>query len=475
VTAPQRHGEWSITRRLSVAFALASLLLMSTVGVFLSVALEQQLEEEHLIFLTNDVAMIRARLAAAGDEIPLTDNQPLKQSIVPVGSRLRIAIFAGEKNLLAPAPWLDIRLSDLPAAADKGERLDTSMTWRAADGKYYRLVTAWAGVGGGADKAMIALALDVSLEQRLLAGYRNTLIITLLLAVLGAALIGHVVSRQGLAPIRRIAAAANAITSSQLDRKLDASDAPTELYELIVAFNRMLDRLRESFDRLSQFSSDLAHELRTPINNLLGEAQVALSRPRSAEDYRAVLESGVEEFERLSKMIENMLFLARADGAESVIAPQRLDALAELEKVAEFYQLVADDSGVRIECTGAATVWADPLLLRRAINNLLSNALRYTADGAVILLETAVNADGTVTIAVKNPGTGIAAAHRSRIFDRFYRADAARERSVEGAGLGLAIVRTIMQLHGGSVGVTSEAGGLTTFTLMFPAAPRDTV
>jgi two-component system heavy metal sensor histidine kinase CusS len=468
----QRSGQWSITRRLSVAFAIASLLLMSTVGVYLSSALERQLEQEHLVFLANDIAMIRARLAGAKDGIAVVDDQPLKRSMAPVGSRLRIAIFDGTQNILEPAPWLEIDFKTLPPPVAVDAAPEFAATWQSPDGKYYRIVSASAMAGRAAPRQLtIALALDVSLEQRLLAGYRNTLLVTLIFAVLGAAVIGYAVSRQGLAPIRRIATAANEITSSQLDRKLAVADAPTELHELIVAFNRMLDRLRESFDRLSQFSSDLAHELRTPINNLMGEAQVALSRPRSAEDYRAVLESGVEEFERLSRMIENMLFLARADGAESVIAASRLDARDELEKVAEFYQLVADDSGVRIQCAGAAAVWADPLLFRRAISNLLSNALRYTADGGVILMEAAAGAGGAVTIAVKNPGAGIAAAHIPRIFDRFYRADAARERSVEGAGLGLAIVRTIMQLHGGSVSAASEAAGMTVFTLTFPAAP----
>ena len=467
-------GQWSITRRLSVYFALSSLVLMSSVGIYLSKALDNQLVQEHLVFLGNDIAAIRARLANANGDFSGGAQSGLKQLITPVGSRLRIAIFDAGKNILLPGPWLDMPHSALPEAAPVGQPVTASVMWLSAEGQHFRVISAWAKLGPGDGRGvMIALALDVTLEQRLLAGYRNTILLTLLVAVLAAAIIGYLVSRQGLQPIRRIAMVANEITSSQLDRRLGFSDSPIELHELIHAFNRMLDRLRDSFDRLSQFSSDIAHELRTPINNLMGETQVALSRPRSAEDYRGVLESAVEEFERLSRMIESMLFLARADGAESVIAPAPLDARQELEKVAEFYQLVADESSVRIECHGQSAVWADPQLLRRAINNLVSNALRYTRNGQVIRLEAHSHADGATTISVMNPGVGISAAHLPRIFDRFYRADVAREHTSEGAGLGLSIVRMIMQLHGGTVTVSSEVDELTIFSIWFPRHRQD--
>ena len=444
---------------------------MSSVGVFLSKALDRQLNDEHLVFLGNDIANIRTRLAEPSGDLPLSEETRLRQVTTPVGSRLRIAIFDEQNNALVPAPWPNVPFEILPAPAAIGAAVADSVMWRSPEGKHYRIVTAMAGVGQApARKVMIALALDISLEHRLLAAYRNTLLVTLLLAVLCSAVIGYMVARQGLAPIRRIATAANEITSARLDKRLELEDSPTELRELIGAFNGMLDRLRESFVRLSRFSSDLAHEFRTPINNLMGEAQVSLSRARSAEEYRSVLESSVEELERLSRMVENMLFLARADNAQSVIAAELFDARAELEKIAEFYQVMADESGVRIQCEGAAKVRADPLLFRRAVSNLLSNALRHTAGGGRIVMAAARNADGSVTVAVKNPGPGIAAEHTARIFDRFYRVDPAREKSSEGAGLGLAIVRTIMQLHGGSVSVTSEPGGTTTFALWFPAA-----
>ncbi len=464
---------WSITRRLSVYFAFSSLVLMSAVGLYLSIALDRQLEHEHLSFLASDIANVRARLADSAAGTSPERAERLRQIVMnPIGSRLHIAVFDLQNHPLSDAPWLAVPFAELPAPVAAGETVDRSMLWSSPDGSTYRIVTALAAPGGGqAHSVMIALGLDVSIEQRLLAGYRRTMLLALLIAVLLSAVIGYAVARQGLLPVRRIASAANRISSTRLDERLSLAEAPTELLELIAAFNGMLDRLHESFERLSQFSSDLAHELRTPINNLMGEAQVALSRARVADEYRAVLESGVEEFERLSRMIENMLFLARADGDQPSIATVSIEARAELEKIAEFYQLIADESGVRIACEGAAGVNADPLLFRRAVSNLLSNALRYTAAGAQIVMKAMRNADGSATVSVSNPGAGIAAEHIERIFDRFYRVDPAREKTSEGAGLGLAIVRTIMQLHHGTVSARSDSGGMTTFALWFPAPP----
>lgn len=469
---PLRFKHWSITHRLSLYFALSSLVLMSSTGIYLSTTLDRRLDEEHATFLAQDIDVIRDRLASVKSGTALTDDPRWRQGITPVGSRLHLTIFSEQEEVLLPAPSLTMPLSALPSPAQIGQRANRSIMWTSPDGKHYRIAAAWANVGREqAQRVLIALALDVSLEYRVLAGYHDTLFITLLIAVLCSAIIGYAVTRRGLSPIRRIAKAANEITSTQLDKKLELEGSPAELRELVLAFNSMLDRLHESFSRLSQFSSDLAHELRTPMNNLMGEAQVALSRVRSADEYRGVLESSVEELERLSRMTENMLFLAHADYSEAIISPACLDAREELEKLAEFYQLAADESGARIICAGNVKVYADPILFRRAISNLLSNALRYSAKGGEIVIEARSETDGSVTVAVKNPGPGISPEHLTRIFDRFYRIEPAREKSRDGAGLGLAIVRTIMRLHGGAVSVASTPNEFTVFTLRFPAAP----
>jgi two-component system heavy metal sensor histidine kinase CusS len=446
-----------------------SLLLIAAMGGYLYLALDAGLDEEHNVFLGNEIELVRRQLAEV-DYAHFIEHPFWPRAARLMGSRLHIAIRAPDGVVLTATSAYVLPVSVLPPPADIGRRAQQSVVWKSGDGRYFRVVSGWAQLGGAQPmKVLVSVALDISLEKHFLNAHHVTLLVTMLFGAACAATLGYAVTRRGLAPVRRIAEAAREITSSRLDRKLDLDDTPAELVEVTNAFNGMLARLEESFSRLSQFSSDLAHELRTPINNLMGEAQVALSRPRSADEYHAVLASSVEEFERLSRMIENMLFLARADHNEMKVSPVRVQARAELDKLAEFYQVVADDSQVRIRCVGDALVYADPILLRRAVTNLLSNALQYSPEGAEVVVEAKGGPNGAASIAVSNPGPGIPSESLSRIFDRFFRLEPSRFKTSGGAGLGLSIVRTIMWLHGGSVTAQSDPGGLTVFTLYFAA------
>jgi two-component system heavy metal sensor histidine kinase CusS len=316
---------------------------------------------------------------------------------------------------------------------------------------------------------LIALALDTAEQRALLASYRHHLVVALLSGGVLAALMSFLVVRHGLRPLRRMAATAYQISVDHLSERLSIEHAPAELKQLATAFNAMLARLEDSFGRLAGFSSDLAHELRTPINNIMGQTQVALTRTRTADEYRRVLESNLEEIERLSRMIAEMLFLARADHAQVTLRTESVDLRAELDKMAEFYEAHAQDRGVRIVCAGDGRVDADRLLVQRAVSNLLSNAIRHTPEGEEVRLWTVRDDSGTAIVNVRNPGPGIAREHLDRVFDRFYRIDSSRGVSHEGVGLGLAIVRSIMVLHGGRVSVASMPDGMTTFALHFPA------
>jgi two-component system heavy metal sensor histidine kinase CusS len=343
--------------------------------------------------------------------------------------------------------------------------------WNAPNGHRYRVVAAKGNLGDpGARPVLIILALDITSEEERLRAYHNTLFGTLLIGGLCAAALGYLIVRRGLAPVRRIATTASEITSARLGRKLRLDDAPVELHQLVAAFNGMLDRLQDSFSRLSQFSSDIAHELRTPINNLMGEAQVTLSRARSEQEYRDTLESSLEEYERLSRMIENMLFLARADDPQMNITPVAMDASGELEKICEFFTVLAEESGLTIRCSGGGKIFADPLLFRRAVGNLLSNALRHTPRGGEIVIDVKAEAGGAGSVTVTNRGAGIPAEHVGRIFDRLYRVESSREKTTDGTGLGLSIVKSIMELHRGTVSVESTPGKSTVFTLRFPSS-----
>ena len=231
----------------------------------------------------------------------------------------------------------------------------------------------------------------------------------------------------------------------------------------------MLRRLQADFERLSDFSADLAHELRTPLSNLLTQTQVALTQTRSPADYREVLASNAEEFERLARMVSDMLLLAKMEHGIELPHRERLALRPELEALFDFYEAWAEERGLSLRCDGDALVQGDRLMLRRALSNMLSNALRYASTDSCVSVRIEQVA-GQVHIAVRNAGPDIAPPDLPRLFDRFYRADAARQHApADGAGLGLAITQAMARAHGGQVSVQSS-GGWTTFTLVLPAA-----
>jgi two-component system heavy metal sensor histidine kinase CusS len=320
----------------------------------------------------------------------------------------------------------------------------------------------------------IQAALNVTAQMSLLQRYRRDIGLTLVAGLIAAAVIGAGIARRGLRPIAQITRATERIDVQHLQERIGTGPWPQELTALAIAFDRMLDRLQDSFERLSQFSADLAHELRTPINNLMGEAQVALSRPRNTAEYLRVLHSALEEYGRLARMIDSMLFLAQADRSRVTLEWARLDAGTELRAVADFYQPVADEGGVTLACEGRADLVADPLLLRRALSNLLSNALKYTPAGGTITLRAEAAQDGRAIVNIIDSGVGIAPEHVPKLAARFYRVDPSRSASPGGAGLGLAIVKSIMDLHGGTLAMNSTPGKGTVASLIFsPDALRD--
>jgi two-component system heavy metal sensor histidine kinase CusS len=294
---------------------------------------------------------------------------------------------------------------------------------------------------------------------------------TLWAFVIGAALVsgllGWLAARRGLAPLAIMATRTASITAQHLDARLPEAQMPQELHALVASLNAMLARLQEAFTRLSDFSSDLAHELRTPISNLMTQTQVALSRARTAEDYQDILASNAEEYERLSKMIADMLFLAKADHGLAIPNRETVDLRAEVDALFDFYDALAEEKTIRLIAEGAASTSGDRLMLRRALSNLLSNAVRHAAADSVVTVKLTMTAS-TTEIQVSNTGDTLPPEAIGRLFERFYRADPARQHTSEGAGLGLAITHSIIVAHGGSIAAESHAG-ITTFSLTLPA------
>jgi len=286
------------------------------------------------------------------------------------------------------------------------------------------------------------------------------------LGLVFSALAAFFVARRGLRPLAEMTRHMEGVTASQLHERLEPAHWPEELSALAAAFNAMLLRLADAFARLTQFSADLAHELRNPVSNLMGETEVALSKPRTAGEYRQILESNLEDYGRLSRIVESLLFLARAENTEVPLHTESLDGGEVLESVCRYHEALAEEKGIRLDCQGRGCLNADVLLLKRALSNLLVNAIWHTPAYGTIRLILHPAEDGTVEIRVEDSGCGIAQEHLGKVFDRFYRIDPAR--SEEGTGLGLAIVKSIMELHGGSVTINSQPGFGTAVILRFP-------
>jgi two-component system heavy metal sensor histidine kinase CusS len=229
------------------------------------------------------------------------------------------------------------------------------------------------------------------------------------------------------------------------------------LTPLAASFNGALDRLEAAYAQLESFSADVAHELRTPIGNIIGMTQVALTRERSAQELTETLQSNLEELERLRAIVNDMLFLARADRGETAHCLSEARLAGEVHKTIEFLEPLIEEKALSVDVSGDARAAVDKSLFRRALSNLLHNAIQYSPAGARVRVEIGRQTDA-VRVAVSNPGAAIPAEHVSRLFDRFYRVDPAREFSADNHGLGLAIVKAIARMHGGTVFANSDAG-----------------
>lgn len=458
----------SLTARLALAFAIIAGCAFAGVGLYLYHALAMQIIERDDAELLRKAG--RARTELAEPDGTSAERWRELRGVVAGNDEygLRARALDGAPLLAAGAD--PGGLPEAPVLAMEAPIGPSSIqTWSRGDGLPVRGISMLARTGADPVPAQVTLYQVAESRAALLRAYRWKLLIATCLGALGAGVLGYAALHAGMAPLRRIAAGTKTVTFTSGALPVDPSELPAELNELAQALQQMIGRLRERYERLSLFSADLAHDFRTPIGNLLGQTQVALSSDRSAEEYQALLASNVEEYERLARMIENMLFLARADNARVALHYAELDLAAELARQADYFELLADARRITIRVDAQGRVLADPTLLRRAVSNLISNAVRYAPSGAEIrLLARQVGAEARIE--VSNPGPGIAAEQLPKLFDRFFRGDPARANSGESSGIGLAIVKTIMDLHHGAVQVEST-GQVTCFRLIFPGGP----
>nr|WP_279291010.1 heavy metal sensor histidine kinase [Pseudomonas sp. S25] len=286
------------------------------------------------------------------------------------------------------------------------------------------------------------------------------------LGILLASVLGYWVARIGLRPLTNLSLEAQKLAPPRLSGRLQMTPLPPELDQFVTSFNSTLERVEQAYARLESFNADVAHELRSPLTNLIGQTQVALTRGRSAEHYFEVLQSNLEELERLRSIINDMLFLASADQGSKATELTCASLAQEVATTLDYLDFILEDAQVRVEVHGDARVPMEKAHLRRALINLLHNAVQHTEAGRLIRVDITEEANH-VSVGVANPGAQIASEHLPKLFERFYRVDASRANSGANHGLGLAIVKAIALMHGGSVFVHSREG-INTFGINLP-------
>ncbi|MCP3751266.1 heavy metal sensor histidine kinase [Pseudomonas sp. SBB6] len=452
----------SLRLGLSVSLMGAALvLLLACLAVF---ALDHELDSRARKHLANKMVQIEHSLTIDLKAADLrTPVHPLLDVIMGHDnlSLSVIALTGRHSALLTLGPALE---ASALLQIESGPQLSFS-PWRDQDGDHLLTASRLMRLQDGT-LVRVLLTVNRADDHALLQAYLGSTLWALPLLLLLIGLGAWKLVQRGLLPLRRFRRVAEQVSAQTLSHRLPEAGLPQELGDLAGGINIMLDRLDDGVQRLSQFSDDLAHELRTPIGNLMGKAQVTLTRERSNDEYREALENSIEELTRLNRIINDMLFLAQVSQAQAQVPLKPVVLADEVQRVCELFECNAEQKGITLHVQGWGTVMGERLMVQRALSNLLSNAIRHGDEGQPINIGIE-RRDGSVWVSVANHGPGIAQAHLPHLFERFYRVGSGRSRLEGGTGLGLAIVRSIMQVHGGRVEVHSELQGVTRFSLVF--------
>lgn len=411
--------------------------------------------------LGEDIEAMVHRVERAPDgSLRFRANAPLTEPEEEEGGGHWVEVWseAGER-LLASGPFDRFHLGSAPVQGRVDE--DARTIW--IEGRPLRTVTRAARFEDGSALIRAAIS-EVSVRNQLsdlLTGLLGLMPIVLILAGLG----GYLAARRNLLPLETMAHRAHEITAESLHERLPVASPDDEIGRLAVTFNETFARLEKSFDQLSRFTADASHELRTPLTALRSIGEVSLASPRSAAQYRDVIGSMLEEVERLTRLVESLLNLSRADAGHIVLHPERFD-LAELarEVVAHLAVLAEDrDQTLTVEARGPVEVTADRVVIRQALVNLIDNAIKHSSNNTAVRIRAFTDSRGAV-IEVEDQGPGIPAEYRERVFDRFFRIDdRTREQARRGAGLGLALARWCVEASGGRIELESAEGRGSTF------------
>ncbi|WP_151824103.1 heavy metal sensor histidine kinase [Acinetobacter bereziniae] len=449
----------ALSFRIAIIFSFSTITILITMGLVIHKGVTRHFEKEDQKLLDGKIQLIHSLLAqnpTDSFELSISLNDALighdnliVQVERPTGKIIfssTNAIIATQKNTKSQHyPWIEWKVQD--------------KTYR---GFIYKKNIKSNNI---IQSTQILVGIDTSEHLIFLNEFKRQLFYIGLIGTLCLMFLGWYAAWRGLRPVQRMAKVAESISAQHLSVRLELKNTPLELKPLTIAFNEMLDRLEFALEKLSDFSSDLAHEIRTPINNLMTQTQVCLSRSRDIDAYKEVLFSNLEEFEHLARIVSDMLFLAKAENGLTLAKVEQIDLATEIEALFEFYDALAAEKNIRFEQSGSGKVNADPTMLRRALSNLFSNAIKYGKANSVIRVKFQQQTENTL-FSIENEGPALSPEQLSRVFDRFYRTDASRQRVEDGTGLGLAITKSILDMHNALIYAESR-DGLVIFSIIF--------
>lgn len=457
--------QFSIRTRYALLYSIAAFTLLTLITLFLYWETINILYKADYQFLSNEIEGIQ--YALENKKVHLED---LKQEVInspthPEGSiyKYYIRIIDDKNNIVIETPG--INSIHLASKIPKKHVRSKTWHWHTFDETKYLVVQAPI-ILSATQSGWAQIALNISWQHTVMSD-RNYLALALIISAVSSLILGFYITHRSTKSLYLLTDKVKNITATSLHQRICPETLPKELKSLGFAFNQMLDRIESSFVRLKQFSSDLAHELRMPINNMIGGAEIILSRDHTLAEYQQVMMSNLEEYQRVSQLIENILFLSRAENPQLEIEKTRLNVQEEIAMICEYYEAMAEEKKIFMTSEGSGVIHANSVMFRRMISNLLSNALKYTPEHGKIHFF--ISSDQHhVNIILDDNGIGIAKEHLPKIFDRFYRVDSARSRHAGGTGLGLAIVKSIVDLHHGKIEINSEPSLGTQISIIFP-------
>ncbi|MDR2100160.1 MAG: heavy metal sensor histidine kinase [Campylobacteraceae bacterium] len=446
----------SLILRLMIAVSITTVLIFVCFGLYIEHTVKVHFEEM-------DKYELEIVLKSAKNTLRHTNNtSAFKTSFAPIlSAHPNVFIYLEDKSgeMVYLSHSDDKELSTFIA---KNSNLQNEELLTLDDERnYYRILAS--NVTNSEHIAKVTAGIDINFHQHYIYHFRTSLWLSTLIACFVAVITSFFVIYFGFRSVKNISKKIREITTERLNTRLDERYAPNELKSLILSFNKMIENIEDVFERQSNFSADIAHELRTPISSLLAQIQITLSHARDADEYKEILYSNLEELERMSKMVNDMLFLSACE--KEAILKDEIDVAEEVAKTVEYFGVLAEEKNITL-CVQGGTfkILGNKDMIRRASANLISNAIHYAKENSNVSV-TIFEDKKSLQISNETQNT-ISAENIERLFDRFYRVQGDRNRKEGGSGIGLAIVKSIVKVHKGEIHAAYN-NGVITFSVRF--------